>query len=301
MYSNILGEKLYTTTAPFLGLPSARQAQRIRAKETADKIFLPGLNQWAIDFAASRECRPLQNGMDGTRVIRIVELYQNRYLVGKAFPSDVRHWPESNSLDCAVDWHQVQDYVLNVRLHNLYAPEAFSFNLSDTSGKLSDTLIGSIPEPQSGVTAECIFSMMMKVELMANTCHLPLVGHCTDSASNCLKALVLLASPKTYSNAGVSVDFLSLSRKDFIFKAPILRSFPSIAYPCWDHSGRTSLRNLMNQNISSNKHGMQEYSVATIDDLKRLKQLHPSSTVRYADITPKVKQNCDATALQKML
>ena len=69
LYSNRLGEKLYTTTAPMLGLPSARQARRINAKEISDQYYLPGINSWAFDLAASREPRPLQNGMDGTRVI----------------------------------------------------------------------------------------------------------------------------------------------------------------------------------------------------------------------------------------
>ena len=36
LYSNRLGEKLYTTSAPMLGLPSARQAQKISAKEIGE-------------------------------------------------------------------------------------------------------------------------------------------------------------------------------------------------------------------------------------------------------------------------
>ena len=36
LYSNRLGEKMYTTTAPLLGLPSARQARRICAKEIGE-------------------------------------------------------------------------------------------------------------------------------------------------------------------------------------------------------------------------------------------------------------------------
>ena len=286
LFSNTLGEKLYTTSAPLLGLPSARQAQRIRAADIANKTYLPGLNQWAFNLAASQERRPFQNGMDGTRIVRIIELYQDKYLIGKAFPPDVRCWPTAEALDTADDWHQIQEYVLNVRLHNSYAPEAFSFNLSDTSGKHADILLGSIPESQSGVTAECIFAIMLKVENIANSCNLSLIGHCTDSAGNCLKALVLLASEETYARvASAKLSFLSLPISAFVFKAPLLRSYPSIAYPCWDHSSRTSLRNLMNHNISivasvkQNKHGTQEYSI-----------------IRHADITPFVKQNCDATS-----
>ena len=40
---------------------------------------------------------------------------------------------------------------------------------------------------------------------------------------------------------------------------------------------------------------MQKYKLASIHDLISLKHLNPNSKVRYADITPRVKQNCDAT------
>lgn len=49
-----------------LGLPSARQARRICAKEIGDQYYLPGINGWVLDLASCREARPLQNGMDGT-------------------------------------------------------------------------------------------------------------------------------------------------------------------------------------------------------------------------------------------
>ena len=98
-------------------------------------------------------------------------------------------------------------------------------------------------------------------------------------------------------------NFLGLPRKDFTFFAPFLRPrFPSIAYPCWDHSSRTSVRNLMNSNISivagilpSGEDKVQRYSVASIHDLLTLKLRHPNAAVRHADITPHIKQNCDAT------
>ena len=76
--SNKLGEKLYTTTAPILGLPLARQAQRIRACDQSGFAYMPGLNDWAFQMVAKRELRPLQNSIDGTRVVRIIELYNNK-------------------------------------------------------------------------------------------------------------------------------------------------------------------------------------------------------------------------------
>ena len=41
LYSNRLGEKLYMTTAPILGLPTARHARKIRSKECTDRFYLP--------------------------------------------------------------------------------------------------------------------------------------------------------------------------------------------------------------------------------------------------------------------
>ena len=89
-----------------------------------------------------------------------------------------------------------------------------------------------------------------------------------------------MASPTTYSKLGFPLKFLGLNMKNFVFFAPFIRSsFPSIAYPCWDHSGRTSIRNLMNVNIkivaevlpSSGADSTAKYSLATIQDLKLLK------------------------------
>ena len=36
--------------------------------------------------------------MDGTRVIRVVELYHDQYLVGKALPPDIRCFPSPDEL-----------------------------------------------------------------------------------------------------------------------------------------------------------------------------------------------------------
>ena len=301
--SNKLGEKLYTTTAPLLGLPSVRQARKICAKDIGDQYYLPGINDWALDLAMQNERRPLQNGMDGTRVIRVVELYRDEYLVGKAFPPDVRCFPSMNELDRAVSWQQIQNHVLDVREKKAYAAEAYSFNLSDTTGKTADILTGSIPESKKGVTGDHILALMLEFEKRAQIRNMPLVGHCTDSASNSLNALIFLASPSTYDQLSVSLVFVGLPRSDYCFFAPFLRqSYPSIAYPCWDHSGRTVLRNLMNTRLTlvsgklaRTQDGFQQYKTADIQDLRKLKLANPSCTIKFADITPKVRQNCDAT------
>ena len=232
LLSNKLGEKMYTTLAPILGLPKARRARKIRAKETSKCHYLPGINEWAIALAATRELRPIQNSMDGTRVIRVVELYLDQYLVGKEFSPDVRCWPSTEELDVAVDWDQIKNYVPKVRHSKSYAPEAYSFNLADTSGKLPDLLVGSIPQAHSGITGCHILAMILIVEKQAHSHNLPLVGHCTDSASNALSGLLKLASPSTYSEAGIEVTFVGLQRNDYCFFAPMLRpKYPTIAYP----------------------------------------------------------------------
>ena len=97
LLSDKLGEKLYTTMAPILGLPLARQTQCIRASDKSSFSYMPGLNDWAFQIIAKRELRPIQNSMDGTRVVRIIELY-NKYLVGEMFPPSVRSWPKETEL-----------------------------------------------------------------------------------------------------------------------------------------------------------------------------------------------------------
>ena len=41
---------------------------------------------------------------------------------------------------------------------------------------------------------------------------------------------------------------------------------------------------------------IQQYAIASIQDLHKLKQANPSCTIKYADITPYVRRNCGATA-----
>ena len=72
---------------------------------------MPGLNDWALQIVAKRELRPIQNSMDGTRVVRIIELYKNKYLrlVGEMFPPSIQSWPKETELVKASSWEQVHD------------------------------------------------------------------------------------------------------------------------------------------------------------------------------------------------
>lgn len=156
--------------------------------------------------------------------------------------------------------------------------------MSDTSGKYPDVLTGSIPEAKSGVTGSHIFALMLEVEKRARKNKLPLIGHCTDSASNALKGLIMLASPSTYEK--FCIQFIGLPISSYRFFSPMLRPpYPSTAYPCWDHSCRTSVRNLMNDKITvvcgvlpSAGDGLQQYKTATIQDIHTLKLRHPNAT-----------------------
>ena len=89
---------------------------------------------------------------------------------------------------------------------------------------------------------------MLEIEKQCFEFNVPLIGHCTDSAANSLNALIKLASSETFK--GFTLSYIGLPLEDYVFCAPFLRpAYPSIAYPCWDHSGRTVLRNLMNANV----------------------------------------------------
>ena len=54
---------------------------------------MPGINDWAIEMAARKEKMPIQNSMDGTRIIYAVELYRDHHLIGEEFSPDVQSYP----------------------------------------------------------------------------------------------------------------------------------------------------------------------------------------------------------------
>lgn len=53
-----------------------------------------------------------------------------------------------------------------------------------------------------------------------------------------------------------------------------------IAYPYWDHSARTAVRNLLNTSVS----GMYIAKVANVHDLKQLKQVYPSACIHHGSL-----------------
>ena len=55
-------------------------------------------------------------------------------------------------------------WYIEVHCIGSYSTGAYSFNLTDTSGKLPDMLIGSIPEVQKGITGAYVFILMMEEE-----------------------------------------------------------------------------------------------------------------------------------------
>ena len=300
LLSNRLGEKLYSTLAPMMGLPSHRQAQKIRSKDIGTNVYLPGLNNWAFDMMSLQAATPIQISMDGTRIVRIIELYKDKYLVGESFSPDVRKWPEPKNLPGIDEWDSIHSYISTVRSRGNLAAEAYSVTAVDMLGISSDVFLGSIPEATSGVTSGHIYSLIMKIEEKASMLNLSVLGYCSDSASNSLGALEKLALPNCYMTA-LHVKYLALPLQGFIYGAPILRKgYPSIAYPCWDHCSRTSVRNLLNSNISivadnfSCASGIRTAKIASVHDIRILKQVLPNASVKHADISPLINQNCDA-------
>jgi len=80
--------------------------------------------------------------------------------------------PDESGLPTVERSQQLQDSVLEVRNTGSYSAGAYSFNLSDTSGKLPDMLIGSIPEVQKGITGAYVFTLMMEEEGQAHMAYL---------------------------------------------------------------------------------------------------------------------------------
>lgn len=125
--------------------------------------------------------------------------------------------------------------------------------------------------------------------------------HCVDSATNSLAALEMLAIPdKNMQSLGVK--YIDLLMHGFCYFAPILRQeHSSIAYPCWDNSSRTAIRNLLNGNISitaenySHESGITTAKIASVLDLKQLKAIHLGTSIRQGDFSDLICQNCDAT------
>ena len=45
---------MYSTVAPMMGLPLARQAQWRRAKECSSFTYMPGINDWQFKIASEK-------------------------------------------------------------------------------------------------------------------------------------------------------------------------------------------------------------------------------------------------------
>uniref|UniRef100_A0A1X7VAT9 Uncharacterized protein n=1 Tax=Amphimedon queenslandica TaxID=400682 RepID=A0A1X7VAT9_AMPQE len=101
---------------------------------------------------------PLQNSMDGIRIVRIIELYNKEYLVGAAFLPDVTFFPSPNQSPNISNANGI------LHRYSGLATEAYTFDLVDLTVDKPDMLLGSIPEATKGVTGSHIFAPMMAVE-----------------------------------------------------------------------------------------------------------------------------------------
>ena len=198
-------------------------------------------------------------------------------------------FPEPCNLSKLESREQVQEHVLSVRAKSGYAAEAYSLDLVDTTGRSPDIMLGSFPEATSGVTASHLYAIMLKVECKAATHNVSLIGHCTDSASNSLNALLKLATTSCYLVQYI-ISFLGSVMEGYYLFVPFFRcKYPSIAHACWDHSGWTVLRNLMNQNHSITAEIQKSAavgcrSVASVQGLQQLKGVFPASLIKHGDI-----------------
>jgi len=59
---------------------------------------MPDINEWVLQKISQRDKQPIQNSMDGTRIIRTIELYDNKYFVGEEFPPDMQKHPTPSHL-----------------------------------------------------------------------------------------------------------------------------------------------------------------------------------------------------------
>jgi len=150
---------------------------------------MPGQNNWAFKLAAENK-RPYHNSMDGTRVIRTIELYENEYLVGGIL------FTRFSSVSNQQRASKGRITQANSRLCTVSEKKSsicLSFDLVDTTGKISEILTGT-----DCMLLMIIYSMMLSVEQKAAKHNLSLVGYCTDSTSNSLNALLKLATPSQH-------------------------------------------------------------------------------------------------------
>ena len=125
----------------------------------------------------------------------------------------MRLYPEESDIPVFEDAEQTIKYICKVQTNSKYAAEAYSIDFVDTTGKLPDLLIGSIPESNSGVTNAYIFALMMMIEKQSKPHNI----HCTDSAGNSLQGLVRLATPSNYEVMDGRVKSLGLTMEEFVF------------------------------------------------------------------------------------
>ena len=71
--------------------------------------------------------------MDGTRIIRTLDLYLEQYIVGRQYPTDVRLFEEQLTL-VPSNLKKLNEYVMETRQNGQYASEAYTFNFSDITG-----------------------------------------------------------------------------------------------------------------------------------------------------------------------
>ena len=222
----------YTLVADILHLACFEKAA---AGRSCDKIsYFVGLNEHILESKADE----IYNGGlvcsmgDGTRTSMLIEkavhpVYGRPYLVGEAFPADVRLWPSGpqggkGMMPMPQTVEKVYEYISRVREktgdHEM-SHEVVTEALNCMSDRTRPMLVYSLfPEPSKGFSSVHNLLYWAKLVQVWHDHSVRAVGFATDSCSTGLGAGTALMTPTT-KDVEAKVPFLGLDDRDFIYCA----------------------------------------------------------------------------------
>ena len=222
----------YTVVADILHLACFEKAA---AGRSHDKItYFVGLNEHILEYKAAE----IYNGElvcsmgDGTRTSMLIEkavhpVYGRPYLVGEAFPADVRLWPRGpeggkGMMPMPQTVAKVYEYISLVREktgdHEM-SHEVVTEALNCMSDRTRPMLVYSLfPEPSKGFSSIHNLLYWAKLVQVWHDHSIRGMGFATDSCSTGLGAGTALMMP-TAKDVARKVLFLGLNDRDFIYCA----------------------------------------------------------------------------------
>lgn len=222
----------YTLVADILHLACFEKAAAGRSR---DKItYFVGLNEHILEYKVAE----IYNGElvcsmgDGTRTSMLIEkavhpVYGRPYLVGEAFPADVRLWPSGpqggkGMMPMPQTVAKVYEYISLVREksgdHEM-SHEVVTEALNCMSDRTRPMLVYSLfPEPSKGFSSIHNLLYWAKLVQVWHDHSIRGMGFATDSCSTGLGAGTALMMP-TAKDVARKVPFLGLNDRDFIYCA----------------------------------------------------------------------------------